>query len=364
MEIHRFLNFREVYPFERRMQYENKAHLLLRKEIAIPHSLDMDLLRKLEIAKYLDLFLEKRFYSSARKPLFASNAWRNVFSIAEPIYKELTIEFFATAQFDFRTKNLRDNNSFRFRLGGVEHTCSVMELSWRLGIYAKAEAESDECLAYLVEQPSYHADKFDFAHAWEWIRIGMFADGTSALNIKRNIHKLVYHLIVNTIQHHPNPNSMYPEDLWLLHCCTHDEMDINIPYEIAYLLGVVAGGAPPSNFIVGGHFVTRLARSYGILANDAMLSGLERIEPRYMDVAYLDSIGIMTITESPTYEPGEPSNSQPSVDSQLGTEIETLKVAFGGMEKMLDYLVEEVAALRKETETNKRNGKPLINLEA
>ena len=78
--MHRFLNFREVYPFERRMQYENKAHLLLRKEIAIPRSLDMDLLRKLDIARYMDMFLEKRFYLSTRKPL--------------------TIEFLATAQFD------------------------------------------------------------------------------------------------------------------------------------------------------------------------------------------------------------------------------------------------------------------------
>ena len=138
--MHRFLNFREVYPFERRMQYENKAHLLLRKEIAIPRSLDMDLLRKLDIARYLDMFLEKRFYSSARKPLFASNAWRNLFCMVEPTYKELTIEFFATAQFDFRTKNLQENNAFRFRLGGVKHTSSVMELSWRLGIYDKAEA--------------------------------------------------------------------------------------------------------------------------------------------------------------------------------------------------------------------------------
>ena len=113
-------------------------------------------------------------------------------------------------------------------------------------------------------------------------------------------------------------------------------IQINRDLQLAYLLGVVAGGTPPSNYIVGGHFVTRLARSYGILANDSVLIGLERLEPIYMDVAYLDSIGIMTIVESPTYSPGETSNSQPSIDSQLGTEIEGLKIAFRGMERMLD----------------------------
>ena len=144
-----------------------------------------------------------------------------------------------------------------------------------------------------MEQSSYKADKFDFKHAWEWIRECMFTDGTSALKIKRNIHKLVYHLIVNTIQHHPNENCMYPEDLWFLHCCSHDDMDVNIPYELAYLLGVVAGGTPPSNYIVGGHFVTRLARSYGILEIKSETDNLETYKPMFMDAQYLRGIGIL-----------------------------------------------------------------------
>lgn len=55
---------------------------------------------------------------------FTCNGWRNLFSIQEPVYRELSVEFFTTMSFEERAVNFNYNRALVFWLGGVYRECS------------------------------------------------------------------------------------------------------------------------------------------------------------------------------------------------------------------------------------------------
>lgn len=66
---------------------------------------------------------------------FVSHAWCHALGIREVIFRELCVEFLFTSQFNWECRIWIDGSIFSFRLGGVAHSCSLVELGKRLGIY-------------------------------------------------------------------------------------------------------------------------------------------------------------------------------------------------------------------------------------
>lgn len=64
---------------------------------------------------------------------FTCNGWEKLFSISEPVFMELCIEFFATVSFQENTEDPYYTWALVFCLGGEYQKWSFVEFSWRMG---------------------------------------------------------------------------------------------------------------------------------------------------------------------------------------------------------------------------------------
>ncbi|CAL1359702.1 unnamed protein product [Linum trigynum] len=93
----------------------HKLRKLRTRSIAEHHHLDWEVFEELH----------------ARPPMEAavrSPAWRRFLTLAEPTYKELVLEFYATFTHNQRG-NSDHSNAVQFTLGGVEHSLSYWEFA-------------------------------------------------------------------------------------------------------------------------------------------------------------------------------------------------------------------------------------------
>lgn len=77
------------------------------------------------------------------------NGYMNLFAILELVYRELSIEFFATINFEDKTTDPNYNQTLAFHLGGVYCECSLMEFTWRMGLYTEEETQSPYFVLFL-----------------------------------------------------------------------------------------------------------------------------------------------------------------------------------------------------------------------
>lgn len=73
---------------------------------------------------------------------FTCNGWKNLFSISEPVFQEMCVEFFASVSLE---EDIVDPSYLRalvFHLGDEWMECSLTEFAWRMGIYQEHETRS------------------------------------------------------------------------------------------------------------------------------------------------------------------------------------------------------------------------------
>lgn len=104
---------------------------------------------RLGLTARLESYLTRVLCDDDGLELFTCQGWRRIFRIRLVIYQELCWEFFSTAQFDTESRIYVDRSVLTFHLGRVSHSCSIVELGQRLGIYTDQEVASPHFLSYI-----------------------------------------------------------------------------------------------------------------------------------------------------------------------------------------------------------------------
>ncbi|GJS90084.1 hypothetical protein Tco_0772720 [Tanacetum coccineum] len=194
--------------------------------------------------------LAQSFLDSINTDPFSGPQWANLFQINEPIFHELAREFFASFEF----------NATPF------------------GLYSKRESREVATLSGLRNVVMVNATHF--THLF-WPNIGDIrynVGNTKAKSIRNPRIRLAHRCLTMTITGRKETTPRVTKiDLFYLYCIFRDGIVCNIPYWLAKYLKNVK----ETSVIFRGMFVTRMARSFGLLTNE-LVSVLNREPPPYV----------------------------------------------------------------------------------
>ncbi|GJZ01501.1 hypothetical protein Tco_0519462, partial [Tanacetum coccineum] len=223
--------------------------------------------------------LAQSFFDSINTDPFYEPQWANLFQINEPIFCELARELFAS--FKFAATPCRYDplhKGVTFRLGGVERGMHLLEFRWRVGLYSKRESRDVATLNGLRNAETVNATHFTHLF-WPTISDGGYNVGnTKAKSIRNPRIRLTHYCIMMTITGRKETTHRVTEiDLFYLYCIFGEGIVCNIPYWLAKHLKSIRD----KSMIFRGMFVTRIARSFGLLTNE-LVSLLNREPPPHV----------------------------------------------------------------------------------
>ncbi|KAI3516407.1 hypothetical protein L1887_15322 [Cichorium endivia] len=106
------------------------------------------------------------------------------------------------------------------------------------------------------------------------------------------LHRLMHRIIYTSIMQRRGCEKVSGEDMTYMWVLSDVSRFLNLPYALAISLTTRAAGASDSSPMAGGHFITHLARSYGILAANVMAS-MTAIPPSRTSIRYLENMRII-----------------------------------------------------------------------
>ncbi|KAJ9544928.1 hypothetical protein OSB04_024635 [Centaurea solstitialis] len=243
-------------------EYRDIVNRLLPRQILMPKRVDWNLLRSMSVENNVKAILEKHAYDEDGNEYYICHAWERVFDIAETLYRELIVEFVATFHFEaIKALDEFHQTCMTFRLGGIWRSLSLIEFALALGIYTQSDVDApgfEEYMWATAKRP----DDFDPRLAWS-----ILGDGDYHGNLK---------------------------DLWLLEQLSTDDKYPNAPYLIAAQLAKESGYREGSR-IVGGQYVTLLAKHFGILTDAAIVSMTNLGEMGLIAMDQLRGMGVVRV---------------------------------------------------------------------
>ncbi|GKB63976.1 hypothetical protein Tco_0920162 [Tanacetum coccineum] len=223
--------------------------------------------------------LAQSFFNSINTDTFFGPQWVNLFQINEPIFCDLVHELFASFEFDASPCRYEPlHKGVRFRLGRVEREISLLELGWRVGLYSERESRDVATLSGLRRAEMVNSTRVTHLF-WPSIGDDRFNVGnTKAKSIRDPRIKLAHRCIMMTITgRKETTNRVTKIDLFYLYCIFGEGVVCNIPYWLAKYLK----GARDKGVIFVRMFVTKIARSFGLLTKE-MVSVLNREPPPHV----------------------------------------------------------------------------------
>ena len=289
---HRFLQFPQTLNDATRARYVTNLSLLLTKEIDIAPSFDWELATRTGLAALIQEFLQYTHSDASGVELFVCQGWARLFRIQEPVYREFLLEFYATVSYDPR-KPLDDRTAFAFRLGGVSRECSVIELATRVGIYTADETRSVHFPAFLADCLTERPTDYNENTFWAEITGGVYTPSTARGGmIRSTTYRMLHRLISMSLTHHKNSERVPSTDLYFLWALVTPGRHLNLPVALAAYLGRRARGLRGDSPICGGHFITRLARSYQLMTREITRSMVFH-DMRPMSLQLLESMRVL-----------------------------------------------------------------------
>ncbi|GJT53548.1 ribonuclease H-like domain-containing protein [Tanacetum coccineum] len=136
--------------------------------------------------------------AGSNEEIFTSMAWIRAFNINEPIYSELCHEFYSTYEFDevCADDELQTKKIIKFRLGGRAQSLTLLEFSYRLGLYHAEELDEEGFDVYF--QGGLRSDEhFNAQEYWlsisreENLSLSRSQASTIRSPVLRVIHKMI-----------------------------------------------------------------------------------------------------------------------------------------------------------------------------
>jgi hypothetical protein len=236
--VHRFLHFQSAYHKE---IYKNLRH----RPVLPIKGINWEVISQIEDFDPLVALLPP------------GSPWRNFFDIMEPSYDELVYEFWST--FEYRKYSKRSVPSVSFYLCGKEHKdMPLTEFAQHLRIYSAAEVDSPFFMSSITTSPP------DMEEYWKIIA----PKGTGGRNkndqtMRDPLRCFMHRVISWTIRGRGfHPQRVSNKDLVYLYSIFE-----HYPYNIAHGLADYFAhySAKPAKNLMGGSYITRLAKTLGIL---------------------------------------------------------------------------------------------------
>lgn len=178
-----------------------------------------------------------------------------------------------------------------FRLGGELRSCSVDEFGWRLGLYTSEEVDGAFLLRLLHGETQ--RSEMRCITFWPTIGDGVYTSTTGAASIRDPIVRLVHKCITYSLSaRHGTTHRITASDLFYLYTIFSADVYCNIPFWVASYLRTSVGERDIDK-VYGGMFVTRLARSYGLLTPQIMGYLSDCGNCRVVRVKYLRQMSIV-----------------------------------------------------------------------
>lgn len=191
----------------------------------------------------------------------------------------MVIEFLATVYFR-RKDGAFDEDNLTFFLGGEKRTLSPTDFALRTEIYTPSEVHSEPYLQYITGSLRI-TEAFKAETHWNNIANGAYQKGTTQeSDIRSPFHRLLHRLITNTINQRQEGDKVPSIDVFFLWPLTTPNVYVDLPFLLAEFLTVRVGKDMRGSALYGGMLITRLARSFGILAKrEAMFLTIEPQKP-------------------------------------------------------------------------------------
>ncbi|KAJ9547041.1 hypothetical protein OSB04_019584 [Centaurea solstitialis] len=279
----------------RREHYRKIVDRLASRQILVPRRVDWDLLQVMGMRNEIGAKLEKHAYDEEGSEYFICHAWERIFDFAETLYRELILEFVATFRFE-EEKALDEfyQPCMSFRLGGVWHSISLVDLAVALGIYTQAEVEAPGFMEYMFASGK-RPDDFDPSLSWAVLGSGNYGGNLKVKSLLSSSDRLYHRMLVNAVNaRSSSEEKISTYDLWLLEQLTTDDKYPNAPYIVAMQL-MKGGGYREGSRMAGGQYVTRLARHYGVLTDDVIASMTSLGEMGLIDMEQLRGMGAAVV---------------------------------------------------------------------
>ncbi|KAJ9553457.1 hypothetical protein OSB04_017502 [Centaurea solstitialis] len=279
----------------RREHYRKIVDRLASRQILVPRRVDWDLLQVMGMRNEIGDKLEKHAYDEEGSEYFICHAWERIFDFAETLYRELILEFVATFRFE-EEKALDEfyQPCMSFRLGGVWHSISLVDLAVALGIYTQAEVEAPGFMEYMFASGK-RPDDFDPSLSWAVLGSGNYGGNLKVKSLLSSSDRLYHRMLVNAVNaRSSSEEKISTYDLWLLEQLTTDDKYPNAPYIVAMQL-MKGGGYREGSRMAGGQYVTHLARNYGVLTDDAIASMTSLGEMGLIDMEQLRGMGAAAV---------------------------------------------------------------------
>ena len=192
------------------------------------------------------------------------NPWRRFFDILEPSYDELVYEFWST--FYITKLNEQPEPTISFRLCGHNIRMSLTEFALHLGVYTEEEVTLPIYTRALTQIPN------DIHNYWnKHSRVG-FGPLNYTNMFKDPLHQFMHLVIASTIRGRAsNLRRVSSLELFYLYCI-FESIPCNIAHTLANYFAHIKHRRLPKN-LMGGSYITKLAKSLGIL-NDQIIQEL------------------------------------------------------------------------------------------
>ena len=141
------------------------------------------------------------------------------------------------------------------------------------------EAMTPEFAMFFREAARDYENRASRIALWNNIASGIFNFGLSPeSSIRSRIHRLIHRFITFSINHKHHGDKVTKQNLFFLWCILQSGVCCNIPYFLARYLVDSAASPRPGSPICGGHFITHLSRSYGLIVPDLTRSSTCKAE--------------------------------------------------------------------------------------
>ncbi|GJZ78229.1 hypothetical protein Tco_0642901 [Tanacetum coccineum] len=164
---------------------------------------------------------------------------------------------------DFNGYDL-DVEGITFRLGGEPRMMSLLEFRWRVRLYFVEQSMLSSTKSGLRKGETVKADHVLMQF---WLTIGddeFVVGGMAVKKVQDPRVRLAHHCITTTILGRKESTQRITLlDLFFLYCIYDEGVTCIIPYSLAHYLERFT----EKDLIVGGMFVTKIARSFGLLTN-------------------------------------------------------------------------------------------------
>ncbi|KAJ9567225.1 hypothetical protein OSB04_003191 [Centaurea solstitialis] len=239
--------------------------------------------------------LEKHAYDKDGTEYYICHAWERVFNMAETLYRELIIEFVATFRFE-AGKALEEfyQSCMTFRLGGVWRSLSLVEFAVALGIYTQDEVDAPGFVEYMwATAKRQHG--FDPRLAWAILGDGDYGNNLKVKGFLAYSDRLLHRMLIHAVNaHSSSEEKVSTYDLWLLEQLSTDDKYPNASYIIDVQLAK-GGGYREGSRMVGGQYITLLAKHFGILTEGAIASMTNLGEMGLIDMDQLRGMGVAMV---------------------------------------------------------------------